>query len=96
MSKHNIQVGVITLGMVATNCYYVFYEDQKDENGKRHVIVFDPADAGDKIYNKLLEYDLVVDLILLTHGHFDHIMQARGHRFEPCTFHHIWPGGAVG
>lgn len=74
MSKHNIQVGVITLGMVATNCYYVFDEDQKDENGKRHVIVFDPADAGDKIYNKLLEYDLVVDLILLTHGHFDHIM----------------------
>ena len=24
-------------------------------------------------------------------------LQARGHRFEPCTFHQFtWPGGAVG
>ena len=74
MSKHNIQVGVLTLGMVATNCYFVFDADNTDENGKKHAIVFDPADAGAKIYDELSKNDIVVDLILLTHGHFDHIM----------------------
>ena len=74
MSKHNIQVGVMTLGMVATNCYFVYDDDNADENGKKHVIVFDPADAGERIYNELSKNNFVVDLILLTHGHFDHIM----------------------
>lgn len=74
MSKHNIQVGVLTLGMIATNCYFVFDADRIDENGKKHVVVFDPADAGKRIFEELSKNDLVVDLILLTHGHFDHIM----------------------
>ena len=64
MSKHNIQVGVLTLGMVATNCYFVFDADNTDENGKKHAIVFDPADAGAKIYDELSKNDIVVDLIL--------------------------------
>lgn len=73
MGEHNIQVGCMTLGMVATNCYFVFDEKNVDSDGKKHGVFFDPADKGDKIYDTLTEKGFVIDLILLTHGHFDHI-----------------------
>ena len=73
MAEKHTQVGRFTLGMVGTNCYFVFDESITDENGKKHCIFFDPADKGKKIYEVLTEKDFVVDLILLTHGHFDHI-----------------------
>ena len=73
MAEKRTQVGRFTLGMVATNCYFVFDETIIDENGKKHCIVFDPADRGAKIHEVLTEKDFIVDLILLTHGHFDHI-----------------------
>lgn len=73
MPKKNLNVGLLTLGMVATNCYFVFDADSEDADGKKHVIVFDPADKGKYIYDFLTERGFVVDLILLTHGHFDHI-----------------------
>ncbi len=73
MGIKNIQVGSMTLGMCATNCFFVFDEDNADENGKKHGILFDPADRGDKIFESLTGKGFVVDLILLTHGHFDHI-----------------------
>ncbi len=73
MADKNIQVGMFTLGMIATNCYFVSSTKYEAEDGKKHVIFFDPADKGAAIYEKLTEEGYVVDLILLTHGHFDHI-----------------------
>lgn len=73
MGEKNVQVASMTLGMCATNTYFVFDENSKDENGKMHGILFDPADRGKMIYDTLTSKDFVVDLILLTHGHFDHI-----------------------
>ena len=73
MEDKDIKVGMFTLGMVGTNCYFVFNEKAQFEDNKKHCIVFDPADKGKKIYESLQEKDFVVDLILLTHGHFDHI-----------------------
>ena len=50
-----------------TNCYYVFKE------GADEIIVIDPGDAGDIVYNdvKSLGFTKVAG-ILLTHGHGDH------------------------
>ena len=73
MENRNIQVASMTLGMVATNCYFVFDEKKEDSEGKRHGILFDPADKGELIYDTLTKKGFVIDLILLTHGHFDHI-----------------------
>ena len=73
MADNKIQVGMITLGMIATNCYYLFRENSEDSEGYLHCIFVDPADEGERIYNALEEKKIKVDLILLTHGHFDHI-----------------------
>lgn len=77
MADSKVQVGMLTLGMVATNCYFVFRKDITDAQGNRHCILFDPADRGRRIYESLLEKNIVVDIILLTHGHFDHILGAK-------------------
>ncbi len=60
----------MVLGPVATNCYYVYDSDDND----RKTVVIDPADEGDLIAEKLSEKGLKVSGILLTHGHFDHIL----------------------
>jgi glyoxylase-like metal-dependent hydrolase (beta-lactamase superfamily II) len=73
MADTNIKVGMFTIGMVATNCYFVFDETVQDEEGFTHCVLFDPGDRGHRIYDALTEKKIRVDLILLTHGHFDHI-----------------------
>ncbi len=59
------------LGMVQTNCYFVWNSLTKD------AIVIDPADDVERIEQYLKENGLVCKGILLTHGHFDHMMAAR-------------------
>lgn len=56
------------LGMVQTNCYLVWNDDT------REAFVVDPADRADMIAMKLRQKDLILKAILLTHGHFDHMM----------------------
>lgn len=53
-----------------TNCYLVFDEDTNKG------IVIDPADEGDYISQKILENQIDLQSIVLTHGHFDHILGA--------------------
>ena len=56
------------LGMVQTNCYLVWNDDT------REAFVVDPADRADIIAMKIHQNHLVLKAILLTHGHFDHLM----------------------
>lgn len=65
-----IKIGSMTIGYVQTNCYFVYDEDKKE------AIVFDPAADGEGIFNALKKNDISVSAIMLTHGHFDHIMGA--------------------
>lgn len=63
-----IKIGRMVLGQVATNCYFVY------DTEKMEAVVFDPADYGATIFDKLKENGLKVAAIFLTHGHFDHIL----------------------
>lgn len=67
MKRTDIKIGRMTLGICQTNCYFVYREGQND------VILIDPADRGDYIFEALKERGFSVKAILLTHGHFDHI-----------------------
>lgn len=62
-----LKIGKIVMGSVQTNCYFLYKEDEKK------IIVVDPADRGEYLYNAFKEAGLEVTAILLTHAHFDHI-----------------------
>ena len=57
----------LVLGELRTNCYLII-------NDKGNCIVIDPADEKDKIISEIKSQNLSLKAILLTHGHFDHIM----------------------
>lgn len=64
----NYRMYSMQLGMVQTNCYLVWNDDT------REAFVVDPADRADMIAMKIHQNHLVLKAILLTHGHFDHMM----------------------
>ena len=62
------------LGVFATNCYLVY-----DEISKQACLI-DPAVYDKKIYEVILSKELHLAYIILTHGHFDHILGANEFR----------------
>lgn len=61
-----IKIGKMVLGMVETNSYIIYDDETKN------AVVVDPAKKG--IVEKLSENGLTIAGVILTHGHFDHIM----------------------
>ena len=64
----DIKIGRMVLGICQTNCYFVY------RTGTADAIVIDPADSGDRIADALERNGFRVAGILITHGHFDHIL----------------------
>ncbi|MBR6258529.1 MAG: MBL fold metallo-hydrolase [Lachnospiraceae bacterium] len=62
-----LKIGKMVVGEMQTNSFFVYRE------GESKVIFFDPASQGKYICDKLKENGFEVEVILLTHGHFDHI-----------------------
>lgn len=66
----DFRIKTCVLGGVSTNCYIVYQEGQKD------AVIIDPADNGAFLLNKCRELGVEPAAVLLTHGHFDHILAA--------------------
>lgn len=64
----DMKVTRIEVGRMQTNCYILKSADSRD------AIVIDPGDDLTLIQDALHRADAVCRLILLTHGHFDHIL----------------------
>lgn len=64
----NIAIRMMVLGPVQTNCFFLINEDTKE------VLIVDPADRALRIIEWINSEKLKPVAILLTHGHFDHIM----------------------
>lgn len=63
-----MQIETFKLGQLDTNCYLVWCEETQE------AIVIDPADEGGFISEEILRLSLKPVAIVLTHGHFDHIL----------------------
>lgn len=61
-----IKIGMQTMGVCATNCYFIYNENM-------NAVIFDPADRGALLYEGLKNNGIKPVAILLTHGHYDHI-----------------------
>lgn len=62
-----MEIKIVSAGYLQTNCYIISGAEHK-------AVVIDPGGGYDKIKSYLAQRNLTVEAILLTHGHFDHIM----------------------
>ena len=67
-----MKVEKIVTGIISTNCYLVINEDTKQ------AVVIDPAACPSYLMSHIKSEGLKIEAILLTHGHFDHIMGIDG------------------
>ncbi len=70
----NMIVQQCVLGTVCTNCYFLMNKNTKE------LLIVDPADAPEKIDQMVIRMEGKPVGILLTHGHYDHILAAEAVR----------------
>ena len=66
----NAAIDCLVLGMVSTSTWLIQNKETKE------ILIIDPADNGDAIVRKVNNMGGVPKAVLLTHGHFDHILAA--------------------
>ena len=67
-----MKVEKFVTGIISTNCYLAINEETKQ------AVVIDPAACPSYLMSHIKSEGLNVEAILLTHGHFDHIMGIDG------------------
>ncbi len=63
-----MKIEKFVLGALQTNCYLILNEETKE------VLIVDPAICPDYMVSHVRSHGYVPKAILLTHGHFDHVM----------------------
>ena len=69
-----MEISVLRLGQIGTNCY-IFHRPDSKTCG-----IVDPGDQGEQVADWLKKQGLEPEAVLLTHGHFDHILGIPGLR----------------
>ncbi len=68
MNCNGIVIDYVVVGPVQTNCYIVYPQNSME------CIIIDPGADAEGVVSLLREKGLTAKGILLTHGHFDHIL----------------------
>ena len=65
-----MKINQLVVGVCQTNCYIIYNKDTNE------AMIVDPGDQAEDISMRCRMLDVVPKAILLTHGHFDHMMAA--------------------
>ena len=78
-----MEIKRLVLGLVRTNCYIVYTEDTKK------AVIIDPAADSRRITDEIAALGVTPEAVLLTHGHFDHMLAAdslrNGYHIPVCV-----------
>ncbi|CVI72081.1 putative metallo-hydrolase [Clostridiales bacterium CHKCI001] len=66
----NMKINQLVVGICQTNCYIVYNKNTKE------AMIVDPGDQANDIIMRCRMLEVIPKAILLTHGHFDHMMAA--------------------
>ena len=77
-----LQIKRMPVGQIGTNCYLL------EDTEAKTCVVIDPGDQPDDIDREIRKAGLSLSMILITHGHFDHVLGV------PGLLKH-WPGTPV-
>lgn len=66
----NMKINQLVVGVCQTNCYIIYNKDTNE------AMIVDPGDQAEDISMRCRMLGVVPKAILLTHGHFDHMMAA--------------------
>lgn len=79
-----MEIHRFVVGQLQTNCYLLV------RSQTHQAAIIDPGDEGDFLSEKILQLKISPQMILLTHGHFDHCLAAEELRlnFEIPVFVH--------
>lgn len=82
-----MELEITALGPIGANCYQIHHENQ--------LCVIDPGDEADRMLEKCKDKNL--SLILLTHGHYDHVGAVKALKeAHPNAMVYIHQGDAQG
>ena len=78
-----MEIKCLVLGLVRTNCYIVY------DNDTKKAVIIDPAADSRRITEKISGLGVTPEAVLLTHGHFDHMLAAEslrnGYQIPVCV-----------
>jgi hydroxyacylglutathione hydrolase len=63
-----MELRTFSVGPLAANCYLLFDEESQE------AVLIDPGDDGDFLSDQIHSLNVQLKYILLTHGHFDHVL----------------------